>query len=99
MEATATRRTRRARSPDELATQAEKVREVKRARRRLRTAEDKATAIRAERDRLIYEAIEAGASERKAAEAGGVSHTYAHRCAVTEGNPPTGHRQREIVKQ
>jgi hypothetical protein len=57
---------------------------------RLEPAEDEVARLRTRRNRLMFEAMRFGATERAAAEAAGVSPSYAHRVRVGKGEPASG---------
>lgn len=63
---------------------------LRKAAHRLSAAEAQTKLLREERDTLILRACEAGASEREAAVAAGVSATYAHRAKADRGKPRSG---------
>jgi len=77
--------------PDQRATRTQQeLIDLRKVARRLARGEEALTQLRAQRDMLIYKACQAGASERAAADAAGVSPTYAHRCKADKGNPRSG---------
>lgn len=62
-------------------------RKLRGLKRRIERREQRLAELREERNLLIYEACEAGLTERTAAHESGVSHGWAGRCHRTAGKP------------
>lgn len=71
---------------------AAKLQDLAATTRELQQAEARVESLRQKRNEEIYEAIKLGATERRTAQVADVDPAYAHRCAISKGQPKSGHR-------